>query len=984
MDDFVRLLERMFIPGDVIEIRVLSLRGGKARGISTANRIKHFRYPHDVDAMVRFLENAKRRIERGTWAAHGVYFSVNPREEVKKDSVGSKATDVRYGSTLFIDFDVFKKGSESSDVWLVVEEVRVKPSKEWAVRNKETAKRFLELLAVNVYHLLVERGMAPAIITDSGFGIHMFFRLNPLIVRNEELPNPLEQQRDFENKYREVFEAVKSVLIDVLEEVVTVEAEGQKVEETKVIAEIIDNAVADVARITRVPGIPNSKLAYSVEDGEITFDPSRLVETRVLFYDIEENELFGHNGLENDPLDVEWLLREYQKAKGMKKPKGIREAQPSNTDTPILDAVWQQMFEKYDFSSAISRAQGLGLVEIEDENTVRTLAKTLLRIYPPEGMRHNFFLQFPSFFLLRGLGPKTVVKIFALALREAIAFGWDEEKEVKDRAAATVEAVVNFISWKLGEEFTKPPAGWRSVIFENPEERENPRLRSEWRAIRERLAQMPEDLRQGLGIRAVTGEQGLRRHILKTLASLGMLIRSAIEGSEGGRSKRKKTAKSPDRDKARIKPKILHNFEPRDIHDKVLHKLAEVYSPEEVDRKDEVVQVWEELEYYYRELLSPYYEKSLVLSIVKLREERGRKPSSLALAIKFKNGRRELIRLGDFKIYVLDIADTNIPVLIKNGKEKSPNLRPFMGLNDVLTVLGSPLFLSPDTAIQRLTRMTDNEDRREFEGRYAGFLDDVLQGYYSLVYRTLGEVIRELAERANIEVTSELEKAAVLFLDMLARAPIVVGGDISTVDTHMVTVIPGKEGYEEWKIIMPTRVLLKLFKEMKELVAGVRFENVTDVLNKVFLAEERYVRDRTEGFQGRDKAYILRLDRIKEVAEAFLPSPESFMAVILEAIEEAEALKLQKKQELVNYFLRLAEEYGGVDIEQIQTMAQDPEISREILDRIKQELTEKGYTVEEIQDKNGVGLRIVSNRETAPDGMFPGTAEAATEGGGAQ
>lgn len=99
------ILETLFVPGDVVEVRALSKRGRSSIGV--ANRIRHFSYPKDIKALKAFVQNASTRMTEGTWALHRVYISVNPRSELKPDSQGSKARDVKHVGTLFIDLDVF-------------------------------------------------------------------------------------------------------------------------------------------------------------------------------------------------------------------------------------------------------------------------------------------------------------------------------------------------------------------------------------------------------------------------------------------------------------------------------------------------------------------------------------------------------------------------------------------------------------------------------------------------------------------------------------------------------------------------------------------------------------------------------------------------------------------------------------------------------------------------------------------------------------
>ncbi|NJE42910.1 hypothetical protein [Thermococcus sp. GR6] len=941
MNGFEKLLERMFVPGDIIEVRVLSRRGGKGHNISTANRVRHFRYPDDLKAMASFIENARRRIEEGTWAAHGVYFSVNPRARLKKDSQGSGEEDVKYAPTLFVDIDVFKK-KIGTEVWISVDGIRVMPTKEWAASNKETAKAFLERLAVELYSRLAELEMAPQIITDSGFGLQMFFALNPPIERSEELP-PIERQRDFRERYRDAFRALKTIIADAMREFLEVEA-GEGIDAGQFIESMVDDAVADVARVARVPEVPNSKLAYIVEDGQLKFDPEGLMETRVLFIDIEENELFRHGGLENNPLDTEALISMAKKVERVKTSSRVKAT--TTMEFRDIDTKMVELLEQRDFPRIMERAreQGIEFVEVEDEDTVNLLVNRILRMYPPEGIRHNFFLQFPSFFMLRGIGPRTTVEVFIKAFREAVTLGWDEEGELMDRLRALVDAVVNFLRWKLGEKFPRPPTGWRSIVFAQ----EGRKVAPHWLPLRSMLAQLPEEWKERLDIQT-SGEIDVQEHVVSTIQSLNMLL-SKVRGSA---SRRSRTGKKQD--SSNILTESLKdlrkrlNYSPKTLHEEVLYGLASALVSEE-DRREEVINLWNELlKEYERIFLS---KEGPVRSVVKLRKEKNTGPATTGLLLILNNGRRDIVDVPTQNGAVLSIEEDNVPKLLVGKEKKLPDPRPFVRLNELMSTAGVTLFLTQERVIELLALMF-GMDSLEFEAKHSKAAKLLLKGYYSLVYRSLISVIDLLKSMAVIDVSSDQEKAIRLVLDIIALTPIEAASSVSSADTMVITAVRGEDRVD---LVVPLHVLIERFRELKTLAGGLKFDSVLEVLTKVFSAKELYLKASNERFLGKDKVYVIKLQRILDVARAFVPDAEGFERALISSIEEAEERYRRRINDLAQKFARALVGYGELEFERVYATTGDVATAREVFKRVRELAEEKGHIIRE--EENPLRLKI--------------------------
>lgn len=902
------LLEVLFVPGDVVEVRALSKRG-RSSNIGVANRIRHFSYPKDTKALKAFVQNASTRMTEGTWALHGVYISVNPRSELKPDSQGSKARDVKYVGTLFIDLDVF--GSSAENIYLSVEGIRVQPTKEWAVRNKDIAKEFLERLAVNIYQRLRDLDMAPVIIADSGFGLHFFFKLNPPIAREEGLP-PLEAQRNMEEQYRAAFKVMKTIILGILEDVVDVEgADGKKFLEA-----VIDDNVADVARVARLPGIPNSKLAYQVQNNELIFDPEALMETRVLFLHTERNELFDHNGLEVDPLDTEWLLKEYTKSRKAKNAGRIRAA-GAVSSISNLDEEWKAAAERAGLQDVLleAREKGLAFVEVEDDDTLKALKKKILRIYPPEGIRHDFFLRFPSFLLLRGLGPQTVMKAFDMALRDAAALGWESEAEVKDRIRTTVDAIVNFIRWRNGEEITPIPAGWRGLFFEDEE---GNRLNPRWTPLKERLNSLPEELKKELEIGDIADERGLHRHVTSTIASLAILVKSIVRGASSGAADESDGALKELREK-------FNPPEAKSIHEEVLYGVAKIFLRKEVD-EDAIVPLWEHLYEFYGKMLNPASEQSPLEGIIKLREETSTRPSNTVLVFKFKNGRREAINLDRLKWYLLAIKE-GTPVLSDGKNMKKPPVKMFAGLNEAFRIAGKPLFIEREEIIEKLTRAFNEHNQWLFEARYSREVSKIMYGYYAIVYRALESAIARAVAWAEFEVSSSLERAVAQVFEILLRAGLMISKSVTEVSNYDVTLVP-----EKGKLVIPRQVLLSLFKEAKEVIGNVKFEEVHKALVEVFQAGELYVYG--SDFRNKDVAYVVPLKKLMEVGKMFLTNSDGFFNVFESEARLAEEEYRKMKEQAVDRGFKMLLEYGELRFEEVKFSVNDSVTAREVWEAI--------------------------------------------------
>ncbi|NJE06946.1 hypothetical protein E3E31_00040 [Thermococcus sp. M39] len=879
------IFESFYVEGDVIELRVFQVRHNKKTyARSTA---EYFVFPRDFEKLIEVANRWEQRIRSGKTPWSGVYFGVHPRKaEVlqkqaeKKEKRGyyfARDEDVERFNVIYVDMDLFRDVSEDEAITLTIGDKEIILSRDWLLKHKEEAEAFKKKFAEKLVEKIEEDlGFAPFLVADSGFGLHLYFKLS--------------QPVSDHSTYVSYFNIIREYLVDLFAELL-----GDR----GLAEEIIDSKVYNAQRVSRLPFSVNSKKAFVFTKEGVKFYPENLLDVEVIFFD--ESNIVKDEQLEE-------LIKKKEKAKSAKKKIA---ANVELGDELHYKDEWERYIKKHGLEEVIKQADLSNTFEIESKESLDTLTKHLLKFFW-KGKRNEFFLKMPAFLLTRGVGAETIIKIFDRILyltREVLDL---DEDDIGNRVNAVISTIKNYYKTKASEGHTestkKLKFGWKSYFFKI--DKENPpsgpleetlkalelqdsivkhmmdyfdgiddetftelfgqskeeilgvsveNLKKLYRDDPERAKEIVKEFIIGI-LRAMNLEIRLlrkyARKVLRTSKGEVRVNRENKKEKKRGRPSKEEIALEQLRELS--KDEILVNVvntnveEIENVHRFVLEAILALPNIGDYETIKEVIKKIEEaLLRYYREL-----EKEAILEIIKLKEVKVQEGTKLRLLIKL---------IGNFDVELsYKVGSKGITAVPIMSEEKPTGLFEVKKIEDIVDMysqlntafyeaIGKPLYLGKDKIREIVAEML-SIDELDVLLKYNEMFKAVCSSYYFYIYNALRKFTEELAKKAITKEENELKEIKATFINFIDIVEKYKGDKIRATDAITILERDGKR-----IMIIPT-TLLKSFvestKTLKKLKAFWR--------DKKFLLKDVAVTENTAVSRKKITVYHLDYERVRE------------------------------------------------------------------------------------------------------------------------
>ncbi|NJE08498.1 hypothetical protein E3E31_08180 [Thermococcus sp. M39] len=960
------IFENFYMQGDIIELRAISRKFKHVK--SSKAQSEYFLFPDELEKLVEKVNEWEKKIRNGEATWHGIYFGVHARKrevlekqkerKKQRNTYSSVDEDVENFKVLFTDLDLFKENPPFKEVELAGK--RVVLSKEWLLENRETAAEFKKEFALRLIDRIEEDlGFKPFLVVDSGFGIHLYFKFDQV----------LEDQK----KYEEYFGFIRDYLVDLLARAFNDPAFAESV---------LDSKVKNPSRVSRLPFTINAKLAFK-EDKEarrLEFLPENVLDVDVIYF--EEDNYIRFDELEK-------LLQRKQRAKKSKKKAASAKIEVSR-ELHYKD-VWEEYLKKHNIRELLGKVNLSNFFEIEDKETIEVIVKHLLK-FIWEDKKNEFFLKMPVFFLARGVGIETIIRIFDRVLYiEREVWGLDEDPE-DNRINAVCHTIETFFKCKLEEpQESGKKVGWKSFFFKIPDDfvEENKPLEERlrdlelWSDIVDKVIGYlriidDEEFEKifGAGKKEVFGFtaeelEKLKREdfersaelvkdfIIKTLREIALEIRMARkyakkyirtgkgevrvhEGVERGEKKKGRPSKA---ELALAELSLLHTDQIvqevaevksdyiEDAHKFVIKAILSLPKVDYETKKDILRKIQQVLDRYYKEL-----QERAVVSVVKLKEVKIADSTNITLLIGLVNKISERLTL---KIGRGDI--TAVP--IKNDMKEAVGLFEvkdtdfidnFASLNTkFVEAVNKKLYLSKDDIVEVLAELL-NVDDLDVQLKYSNLLDIVVKNYYYHAYKGIKRWLAELWAKAETKEENELRELKAAFINLLDIYPKIRAGDKIRIPDALNVL----ERDEKKVLAIPARILKesvdKSASKLKKLKAFLKD-------NKLFIKDVATTETTSEGSK-----IVVYLFDYEKVREFYLRET----GVDLEDLLEEPPAEIEENflsRKLIEVAIqKIREELyknGRISINELLAMLGYHE---ELVDKVVQELVDSGEV--EVQD----------------------------------